>query len=137
MQSVLTYLMLLIAGMVLQAQNTIEVSLTNFNSNDGVAMVGLFNEKGNFLDESYKSISSEITNKEAKVTFEDVPDGVYAISSYHDADENGELNMIMGMIPSESYGCSNGARGFFGPPKWEDAKFEVKDGETRKMDIRL
>jgi uncharacterized protein (DUF2141 family) len=137
MQSVLTYLMLLITGMMLQAQNTIEVSLTNFNNNDGVVMVGLFNEKENFLDESYKSVSSEITNKEAKVTFEDVPDGVYAISSYHDADDNGELNMIMGMIPSESYGCSNGARGFFGPPKWEDAKFEVKDGETRKLEIRL
>ena len=51
MQSVLTYLMLLIAGMVLQAQNTIEVSMTNFDNNDGVVMVGLFNEKGKFLDE--------------------------------------------------------------------------------------
>ena len=137
MQSVLTYLMLLIAGMVLQAQNTVEVSLTNFKNNDGVAIIGLFNEKGKFLEESFKSISSEITNKAAKVSFEDVPDGIYAISSYHDADDNGELNMIMGMIPYESYGCSNGARGFFGPPKWEHAKFEVKDGETRKMDIRL
>ncbi|MCZ6594349.1 MAG: DUF2141 domain-containing protein [Bacteroidetes bacterium] len=137
MQSIITYLMLLITGMVLQAQNTIEVSLTNFKNNDGVVMVGLYNEAGNFLETSYKSISSEIVDKKVKVTFKDVPDGTYAISSYHDADESGELNMFMGMFPTESYGCSNGARGYFGPPKWEHAKFEVKDGETRKMDIRL
>ncbi len=128
--------MLLLTGTALQAQNTIDVSLTNFNNNTGVVMVGLYNEEGNFLDKSFMSISSEISNKEAKVTFADVPDGIYAISSYHDEDSDGALNMILGMIPSESYACSNGARGFFGPPKWEDAMFEVKDGETRKMDIR-
>ena len=78
-----------------------------------------------------------VENKEAKVVFTNVPDGVYAVSCYHDEDSNGELNMFMGMIPSEPYGCSNGARGFFGPPKWEDAHFEVNEQETRKLDIRL
>ena len=136
MQTVITYLVLLLSGTTLHAQNTIEVSLTKFTSNEGIAMVGLYNEAGDFLDKTFMSISSEIIDKEAKVTFTDVPDGIYAISSYHDEDNDGALNMILGMIPSESYACSNGARGFFGPPKWEDAMFEVKDGETRKMDIR-
>lgn len=129
--------MLLLTGTTLHAQNTIEVSLTKFSSNEGIVMVGLYNEAGDFLDKTFMSISSEIVDKEAKVTFTDVPDGIYAISSYHDEDDNGRLNMILGMIPTESYGCSNGARGYFGPPTWEDAKFEVKDGETRKMDISL
>ena len=129
--------MLLLTGTTLHAQNTIEVSLTKFDSNEGIVLVGLYNDAGDFLDKTFMSISSEIVDKEAKVIFTDVPDGIYAISSYHDEDDNGSLNMILGMIPSESYGCSNGARGFFGPPKWENAKFEVKDGETRKMDIRL
>jgi uncharacterized protein (DUF2141 family) len=128
--------MLLLTGTALQAQNKIEVSLTNFDSDTGVVMVGLYNVEANFLEDPFMSISSEISNKETKVTFADVPDGIYAISSYHDEDEDGALNMLLGMIPSESYACSNGARGFFGPPKWEDAMFEVKDGETRKMDIR-
>jgi len=137
MQTLITYLLFLIAGTAIQAQNTIEVSLTDFKNDKGVVMVGLYNEKATFLDKTYKSLSSEISNKEAKVTFTNVPDGTYAISSFHDADNNGELNMFMGMIPSESYGCSNGAKGYFGPPKWNDAKFEVKDGEVRKLDIKL
>ncbi|MEM7085755.1 MAG: DUF2141 domain-containing protein [Bacteroidota bacterium] len=137
MQTVISYLLFIIAGMSIQAQNTIEVSLTDFKNDKGSVMVGLYNEQDSFLDQAYKTRTSEISNKEAKVTFTNVPDGTYAVSSYHDADNNGKLNMIMGMIPSESYGCSNGARGFFGPPKWKDAKFNVKDGEVRKLEIQL
>jgi len=137
MQTIITYLLFLIAGTTIQAQNTIEVSLTDFKNNKGTVRVGLYNDEGAFLDNTYKSLSSEIANKEAKVTFTDLPDGIYAISSFHDADNDGKLKMFMGMIPSESYGCSNGARGYFGPPKWSDAKFELKDGEVRKLEIKL
>ncbi|MDC8003548.1 DUF2141 domain-containing protein [Aureisphaera galaxeae] len=137
MHTVLTFLALLIAGMVAQAQNTIEVTITKFKNNDGSVRVGLYDDKGKWLDNTYKSLSSTIENQEATVIFTDVPDGVYAISCYHDKDDNGQLNMFMGTFPSEPYGCSNGARGFFGPPTWEDAHFEVNDQETRKLDIRL
>jgi uncharacterized protein (DUF2141 family) len=129
--------MLLLTGMVLHAQNTVEVSLRDFSNDKGHVRVGLYNDAGHFLDKTYKSEWSEINNKEATVIFADLPDGVYAISCYHDKDDNGELNMLMGMIPSEPYGTSNNARGFFGPPKWEDAKFELKDGEVRKLDINM
>ena len=137
MQTILLYLTLLGTTLLMHAQNSIEVSLTNFDNDKGTVMVGLYNKAENFLEKQYKTVESKINNKKARVTFTDVPDGIYAISSYHDEDGNGQLNMFMGMIPSESYGCSNGATGFFGPPKWEDAKFELKDGEIRKMDIRM
>ena len=137
MHTVLAYLMFLLTGMVMQAQNSVEVSLRDFKNDKGNVRVGLYNEPKSFLDKTYKSIRTKISNKEATVTFEDLPDGVYAISCYHDEDNNGELNMFMGMIPSEPYGTSNNARGFFGPPKWEDAKFELKDGELRKLDINM
>ena len=38
-------------------------------------------------------------------------------------------------IPSEDYGCSNGARGFMGPPSYKDAKFSVN--KDLKMDIEF
>ncbi|MCH9660188.1 MAG: DUF2141 domain-containing protein [Bacteroidetes bacterium] len=137
MQNVFVYLVFLITGIFAQAQNTIEVSINEFKNNDGKVMVGLYNEEAKWLAATYVSLSSEITNKKAKVTFTEIPDGVYAISCYHDKDSNGKLNMMMGMVPAEPYGCSNGAKGFFGPPKWEDARFEVKNGALKKMDINL
>lgn len=30
-------------------------------------------------------------------------------------------------IPIENFGCSNNAKGFMGPPKWKNAKFELSD----------
>ncbi len=137
MQTVLFYIMLLLTGMVLRAQNTVEVSLRDFSNDNGHVRVGLYNDAGLFLDKSFKTERTEISDREAKVRFTDLPDGVYAISCYHDEDDNGELNMFMGVIPSEPYGTSNNARGFFGPPKWEDAKFELKGGELRKLDINM
>jgi uncharacterized protein (DUF2141 family) len=73
----------------------------------------------------------------ATVIFTNVPDGDYAVSCFHDEDDNGKLNMFMGMMPTEDYGTSNNAPANFGPPKWIDAKFEIKDGETKTFEINL
>ncbi len=137
MQTVLTYFAILLTGLLLQAQNSIAVNITGFKSNQGSVMVGLYNEEGDFLKEYYQSNSSEITDKKASITFTDIPDGVYAISCYHDEDANGELNFFMGMYPTEDTGTSNNAPAKFGPPKWEDAKFEVKNGELKTFEINL
>ncbi|KAA3618995.1 MAG: DUF2141 domain-containing protein [Flavobacterium sp.] len=137
MHTIISYLILLLTGMVMHGQNTVEVSIRDFDHDSGHVRVGLYNDENNFLEKTYKSVKMEIVNKQATVTFTDIPDGTYAISCYHDEDDNGQLNMLMGMIPSEPYGTSNNARGFFGPPKWKDARFELKDGELRKLDINM
>ncbi len=137
MQTVLTYLTLLLTGMLLQAQNTIEVDMTGFGTDQGTVVVGLYDNKGSFLDSSKLAIDSKINNKKAHVTFDDIPDGIYAISCYHDENDNGKLDMFLGFYPKESYGTSNNAPARFGPPKWEDAKFEIKNGEIATFDIQL
>lgn len=137
MQSVIHYLVLLLTGAMLHAQNTVEVRMTHFENNQGKAHAALFDDESKFLKEGIAYQEAEIQEQEAIVRFTDLPDGVYAISCYHDEDNNGELNLRMGMIPSEPYGTSNNARGFFGPPKWKDAKFEVKNGEVKQLTIKV
>ena len=137
MQTILTYFALLLTGLFLQAQNSIAINITGFESNQGTVMVGLYNKEGDFLKVYHQSISSDITDKKANVTFKDIPDGVYAISCYHDEDANGELNFIFGVYPTEDTGTSNNTPARFGPPKWEDAKFEIKNGEIKTFKIIL
>ncbi len=137
MQTLLTYFAILLTGLILHAQNTVAVNILGFESNQGTVMVGLYNEEGDFLKEYHQSASSDINDKKASVTFTDIPDGVYAVSCYHDEDANGELNFFMGMYPTEDTGTSNNAPARFGPPKWEDAKFEVKNGELKTFEINL
>ena len=137
MQTILTYFALLLTGLFLQAQNSIVVNITGFESNQGAVMVGLYNKEGDFLKKYHLSISSDINDNKANVSFTDIPDGVYAVSCYHDEDANGELNFIFGVYPTEDTGTSNNAPARFGPPKWEDAKFEIKDGEIKTFKINL
>jgi len=123
--------------MILHSQNTIELSITGFESNDGDVKIALYNDEGSFLKNPEKTFASEIIDKKASISFTDIPDGVYAISCYHDEDANGKLDFFMGMYPKEATGTSNNAPARFGPPKWQDAKFELKNGETAIFDIEL
>ena len=77
----------------------------------------------------------EIKANIAKVVFENIPDGEFAISLYHDENNNGKLDTGWFGIPKEGYGCSNDAKGNMGPPKYEDAKFQLTDNKS--MVIKL
>lgn len=110
-----------------QTDKTVDVTvnISNLNSNNGKVFVGLYKTKESFLNKGYKYLSTEIKHNTSTVTFKDVPNGVYAISMYHDENDNDKMDSNFLGIPKEDYGCSNNAKGFMGPPKWEDAKFVV------------
>lgn len=135
--SILLLLVFLSGPWTLSAQNTIEVEVTNFGSNQGLAFIGLYNAEDSFLEQEYKGAKVEIKNKKAVLSFTDIPDGIYAVSVFHDEDQNGELTTNFLGIPTERYGASNNAKGVFGPPAWENAKFEVSSGAIVKQTIRL
>jgi len=129
-------LVFLHGSLMLNAQNTIEVKIINFASNKGVAQIGLFNTETSFLDKIYKGKEVKIKDQKVVTIFSDIPDGTYAISVFHDKNEDEKLNTFLG-IPTENYAASNNAPSKFGPPKWKDAKFEVRNGEIVKQKISL
>ena len=59
------------------------------------------------------------------MVFKDLRPGEYAVAAYQDLDGNHKLNRSFIGIPSEPNGMSNGAKGRFGPAKWENAKFSL------------
>ena len=59
----------------------------------------------------------------------ELPPGSYAIGIFHDANLNNRLDNYFFGVPREQYGFSNNARGFIGPPSFEDAAFSV-EGKT-------
>lgn len=107
------------------------INFTGFDNDEGIVRVALSNSAANYLeDKSFKAISSNIKDKLASVEFNDLPFGEYAVSAYHDEDNDEELGTGMFGIPTEGYGFSNNARGSFGPAEYEDAKFFIKDKTT-------
>jgi uncharacterized protein (DUF2141 family) len=58
------------------------------------------------------------------VAFEGVAPGDYAVVALHDEDDDAELDRRFG-LPAEGLAFSSGARIRFGPPSFEEARFEV------------
>lgn len=114
----------------------ITVNISGLESSEGKLLIGLYSSEESFLDKRFKSIISEISKKTGKVIFKDIPNGTYAISFIHDENDNGKMDTNFLGVPKESYGCSNNAKGFMGPPKWKDAKFEL-NGQDKIIDIKL
>ena len=119
-----------------EATHNINVEINGLKSSDGQLLVGLYNTETSFLKEQYKANIVTIANNKSVLVFKNVPDGTYAVSFVHDKNSNVKMVKIFIGFPKEDYGCSNNAKGFMGPPKWEDAKFELK-GADKSITISL
>ncbi|WP_299522107.1 DUF2141 domain-containing protein [Winogradskyella sp.] len=113
-----------------QESYSLTVKVEDAESNDGKMFIAVYNKASDFLDSSYKGVKTEITNNSCVVTFENLSEGTYAVSTFHDENDNGKMDSNFLGIPKEDYACSNNAKGFMGPPKWKDAKFELKSDTT-------
>ncbi len=71
------------------------------------------------------------------VTFDDVPQGTYAVAAFHDENGNGRLDLRDGGgPPTEGIGTSNQAGPPTGPPQFENARF-VLDRDALELTVPL
>jgi len=134
--AVVTLGLVFLTGGFAQAQNNLEVSINGFKNDSGKVKVGLYDSESNFLKTVYKNAVADIQAGTASVVFNDLPKGTYAISVFHDENNNGTLDRNGFGIPTEGYGTSNDAKGFMGPPKFEDAKFTIETHSKATINIR-
>ena len=64
------------------------------------------------------------------VQYRDLPPGRYALSIYHDENDNGRLDTNVLGIPRERTGFSSNARGRMGPPSFDDAAVKLEQDTT-------
>jgi uncharacterized protein (DUF2141 family) len=118
-------------GTFTQQTATISVTITGFQSDNGIANIALFNSKNGFpaeVDKAFKKAELSISNKKAKTTFTGIPYGTYAITVLHDENKNGKLDTKLLVIPAEGVGTSNNPK-LTGPPSFNQSKFEVNKSE--------
>lgn len=134
---IIIILLLSITIVTLQSKESynITVNVEGLSNSKGKIMMGLYSSEKEFLKSSYMDVITTINEKKSSVTFNNVPQGIYAISFIHDENDNGKIDTNFMGIPKEDYGCSNNARGFMGPPKWKDAKFNLKSDKTLQIQL--
>lgn len=123
-----------LAGANAYSQHKLTVTISNIQSNTGELYVGLFNDADKFpeKDKTYKYVIVQAMKGTVSVSF-DVSDGSYAVSVFHDANENGLLDTNFLGAPTEYYGFSNNARSLFSAPTFRDCEISC----TANTDIKI
>ena len=102
------------------------VKFQGFDNNNGKLGASIVNNPRHFLGNYRKSVRysrTQIQGREATWVIDNLPFGNYAISSYHDENNNKKYDRNGLGIPVEDYGFSNNVRVRFSVPEYEDALF--------------
>ena len=103
------------------------VTVRGFRSREGSLRVKLVAEADGFPGSDAHVVAKRrvpIDADTVSVAFDGVASGDYAVVALHDEDDDAELDRRL-RLPAEGLGFSNGARIRFGPPSFEDARFEL------------
>jgi uncharacterized protein (DUF2141 family) len=119
----------LLFSSALAGEVRLEISKTEHNS--GQLLVVLFTSEDGWPsnpDKAYRRLIATPTTGTSVVVIPDVPPGRYAAFVVHD--EDSDMQCDLGSVipmPKEPIAASRDARAMFGPPKFQDAVFDVGD----------
>jgi uncharacterized protein (DUF2141 family) len=105
----------------------VNVEINNIGSDKGKVYFAIYDSASNFSKK--KPINGgdvKVVNGKVKITFDYLKPGVYAVTCYYDTNNNGKMDFENNGMPLEDYGATNNVMNY-GPPRFEDAKFELKD----------
>ncbi len=134
-----TSLTLLSAATAPVTPSGVHVSITDLRSDKGVVRACLTARPAAFPKCSKDPNSLKMVveaDGDANFWFKDVAPGRYAIAVLHDENGNGKADRAITMIPKEGFGFSRDAKVRFGPPKFDEAAFDVAKG-AQEMPIRM
>ena len=135
MKYCLAFFLLILSSGALGQKPTLKIEVVGFESDKGVARIGVYNSKEDFGKEGkqVRGYLVKIENKKAYIEVKDLPKGWYAIAAYHDLNDNGKLDKNFMGVPSEVYGFSRDARATFSAPDYADAVFQLEGEVLQKF----
>jgi uncharacterized protein (DUF2141 family) len=130
---------------LLEAQSTgtatLIVNVTGARNAKGKIRAALFSSGEGFPNDASKAIQRQAADidpqtSSGQIVFTNVPEGVYAISLFHDENMNQKLDKNLIGMPKEGYGASNNPKKKMGPPNFGETKFQL-NGTQQSLEIKL
>jgi uncharacterized protein (DUF2141 family) len=115
---------------------TLVVKIIGADQKTGTIKVALYDREIHFQQVMLSGTRLTASAPAREATFRDLPPGRYAVSVYHDVDDDGQLDTYPTGYPSEPFGFSKNPKVVFGPPKWDECWFEIKRN-ARVVTIRI
>ena len=116
----------------------IHIEVQNLKNTVGKVSIGLYNKSENFpiVSKVYKGVHLNIGSHTLTYTFKKIPEGIHAVSVFHDENSNSKLDKNFLGIPKEGYGFSNNAKVMLSIPSFDEAKFKVST-QTVNLNIKM
>ncbi len=118
--------------------HSLTINVNSLRNSDGVVLFLLYNEDGAIPDKDqtkyYIKKSGNIAAKTATITFNNLPEGKYAVNIIHDENDNGVIDMGY-FLPKEGIGFSNFKKlNMMNRPSFSKASFDL-DTDT-SLDVK-
>ena len=135
----ITLSLLLISS--LSYATNIEINISNIKPIVGKLSIALDTKDTYDKDDKSDSVFSfrkKASSANDKIIIHDVNLGTYALSIFHDADNDNKLGTNFFGLPNEGYGFSNNVIGNFGKPTFKETSFIVNGKqETVNLNVEL
>jgi len=107
--------------------HTLSIHISGISKIKGSLFIAVFRATDDFpvFGKQFKGIVKEVEGKSQNYTFDNLPEGEYALAIYQDENRNKILDKNLLGIPTEIYGFSNNARRNFSAPSFQEAKFKL------------
>ncbi|MBL7942746.1 MAG: DUF2141 domain-containing protein [Flavobacteriales bacterium] len=117
---------------------TLTVNISQLRSDAGQVGILVFNAASGFPGDPGQAVAKAMvspTGRTCNYAFALGP-GRYAVAIMHDENANNELDTNMLGIPTEGYGFSRDASGWFGPPSFDSAAINFS-GDAMGITMRM
>lgn len=119
--------LMLIMAFIPPENAQLSINVNNIQDLSGKNLyVKIFQEDGFLTDHLYVKVIP-VSSDPSTIAF-DLPAGKYAVTTFHDVNNNGELDTKLFGIPKEPYGFSNNFKPKFGPPSYEKCAVDIQVG---------
>lgn len=107
------------------------VEFDQLKAQNGTVEVSLYNNGTTFLEAGHASFKKrqKVVDGKVRVVFNNIPFGDYAAVSYHDINENSEIDRNFIGIPKEPVAVSRVTKKQFSIPKFHEAKIDFNQAE--------
>ena len=123
------------------ATGQVNVTVEGFESTKGQVLVSLYLDDSGWPGDEARAFAARripiAEDLRARVEFDDVPAGSFAVSVVHDKNRNRKLDRGLFGIPREPYGFSRDARSTFHAPSFSAAQLQVAAGESTSITIHV
>ena len=109
----------------LRCDISLEMEINNLQSNNGPLYIRILDENENPVIVG----TSPVINYSARISFDSISPGKYAIQFFHDENENQKMDFSLIGIPKEKFGSSNNVKPILGPPKFEKMLFNLTENK--------